>query len=507
MLPQAAVASFACALLFAAPYFIYTLTAPFYADDWTYLYHFGQTPLTDLGAYFGAESHFFWRPLPKMLIRLQTVCFGLDPTGYHLVSIALHVVAIVSLGLFASLWVGWPIVTAIAVPLFATTWVIGDSVLWVSSQSALMAATLTWTTLSLWIVWLRLPDWRWARWSAMACLAAHFFVKETAPNVVFAMMVLSAAERPPWKRRGASWTPWRGAREFLAPLWPGFVMSAAFVLFYVFCLRDAALGERSGYAWASPMEWPMQAGRVLSHMLFSPIGDAPSITGRETSAIYAILAHVIPVAGPLAIVAVFWRRARHARSAAILTLVFFMPMMLLTVFNQGRYYYAPFGAFSLFLAALVIRCHNVSTWTWTDQRRLWTALAALFLIWYCGANWARLWSMAELDARRSQTYGELYTFLSDASDRVPEASVIVLDREGRPGHGLAELAKLATGRDDCEAVFNGPVDGVIYRRIAENARHAFLVQRDTSTGKLTLYPADKATMFRHDPAWGRTPKE
>src|SRR5947207_14095669 len=76
---------------------------PFAADDYQWLLNvrglsFGAVPRKAFRP--GAQSHFY-RPLVWLLFWAQTRAFGLDPRGFHAVSLALHLLNAFSLGWLA----------------------------------------------------------------------------------------------------------------------------------------------------------------------------------------------------------------------------------------------------------------------------------------------------------------------------------------------------------------------------------------------------------------------
>jgi hypothetical protein len=138
---------------------------PFAADDYQWL-------LNVQGLSFGtllrhafdpaAQSHFF-RPLIWLLFWTQTRAFGLDPHGFHAVSLALHLLNAALLGMLAyrlQIRKGQPQSTIYnlqsTVPLLMTAIVAlhpapFEAIVWISAQSELLAAALLLLALHLWL--------------------------------------------------------------------------------------------------------------------------------------------------------------------------------------------------------------------------------------------------------------------------------------------------------------------------------------------------------------------
>jgi hypothetical protein len=154
------------------------LTArPFAADDYQWLLSvrglsIGQVARNAFDP--AAQSHFY-RPLIWLLFWAQTRAFGLDPSGFHIVSLSLHLLNACLLGgLFYRLanderrttndetrnpWSvvlrPWPALVATAiVALHPAPF---EAVVWISSQSELLAAALLLVALLLWTM----DDGRW----------------------------------------------------------------------------------------------------------------------------------------------------------------------------------------------------------------------------------------------------------------------------------------------------------------------------------------------------------
>jgi hypothetical protein len=143
---------------------------PFAADDFQWLLNvhglsFGEVARKAFDP--GAQSHFF-RPLVWLLFWAQTRVFGLDPRGFHAVSLGLHLLNAGLLGWLAyrlqiadrRLQIGkWqstsyklrstiPILVVAIVALHPAPF---EAVVWISAQSELLAAALLLIALHLWL--------------------------------------------------------------------------------------------------------------------------------------------------------------------------------------------------------------------------------------------------------------------------------------------------------------------------------------------------------------------
>jgi hypothetical protein len=150
---------------------------PFAADDYQWLLNvrglgFGQVVRAAFDA--GAQSHFY-RPLIWLLFWRQSQLFGLEPRGYHQVSLALHVLNAVLLAtlawrLGAGRWSG--LLAAIFALLHPAPF---EAIVWISAQSELLAAGLLLAMLHLW----RWPS-RFAPLLATVALGLALLAKESA---------------------------------------------------------------------------------------------------------------------------------------------------------------------------------------------------------------------------------------------------------------------------------------------------------------------------------------
>jgi hypothetical protein len=127
---------FALALLVFLPW----ANSYFVADDWPILKRLSSTPLSvELKAFVTVHSGSWYRPLFELLLTLCWKAFGLNPTGYHLMSLLLFAVVSVLLGSLAESVTGDRRAGVLSAVLFVVLSCHAESVLWISSSNELLA--------------------------------------------------------------------------------------------------------------------------------------------------------------------------------------------------------------------------------------------------------------------------------------------------------------------------------------------------------------------------------
>ena len=111
----------------------------FVGDDFTWLKWADTANLSRLINYFTNSEGFFYRPLAKIYFALVYPIFGLRPQGYHFVDILLHLGIVVGLYLIVYKVSGKKLIAFIAGWLLLISPINAESVLWISSTSALMS--------------------------------------------------------------------------------------------------------------------------------------------------------------------------------------------------------------------------------------------------------------------------------------------------------------------------------------------------------------------------------
>jgi hypothetical protein len=144
---------------------------PFAADDYQWLLNVRGLSLGTVARNAfdpGAQSHFY-RPLIWLLFWAQTRAFGIDPRGFHAVSLALHLLNAFLLGWLAyrltndqgrttndETRYSWSFVLGrssalVAIAIVALHPAPFEAVVWISAQSELLAAALLLAALHLWL--------------------------------------------------------------------------------------------------------------------------------------------------------------------------------------------------------------------------------------------------------------------------------------------------------------------------------------------------------------------
>jgi hypothetical protein len=203
-------------------------------DHWLVFTRLADRGLSDLPRLFGesywqmADAVVFYRPLALALIGLERLAFGVEPSGFHAVSLGLHAAA--SLLVLRLFW-HWlaPAPAALGAAIFAAHPVHAEAVTTVYGQSDLLAALPFLAALERVSAWRERPG-RRAGWLGVYTLyLASLLCKESGVLLPMAA-ALARGLGAPGERGWRRWLSWREA---------GF----AFPLVAFLCLRFAILGE------------------------------------------------------------------------------------------------------------------------------------------------------------------------------------------------------------------------------------------------------------------------
>lgn len=126
---------------------------PFVADDYQWLLNIYQLDIPDLirASFQINEQDHFYRPVMWLIWWGQIQWFGLEPEGYHLMSVLLHLANAILLGGLAwRLGCRW-LASIIAVGFVALHPALFEAVVWVSAQSELIATCLLLLMLHMWV--------------------------------------------------------------------------------------------------------------------------------------------------------------------------------------------------------------------------------------------------------------------------------------------------------------------------------------------------------------------
>jgi len=128
-------------LAFVAPLVLgYSLENYFVADDFTWLRWAATARLSDLPQFFLNANNFFYRPLAKVYFFLVSPVFGMRPSPYHLLDFFLHFGCVLAVYFLVIRLTKKRFISLLTALLFLIHPLNGESVFWISSTSALMAA-------------------------------------------------------------------------------------------------------------------------------------------------------------------------------------------------------------------------------------------------------------------------------------------------------------------------------------------------------------------------------
>lgn len=158
-----------------------------------------------------------WYPLVFVSFGLQHAVHGVEPFGFHLVNVLLHL---------ASAFMVWRLVAALGLPgaplaaaLFALHPVQAESVAWVTERKNVLSMAFALASMLAWVRWLRADGSRGARWwwAALLAFACAMLSKTTAVAVPVAMAAVAW-----WQGSGP-----RGAAAVARRVAPFFALGAA----------------------------------------------------------------------------------------------------------------------------------------------------------------------------------------------------------------------------------------------------------------------------------------
>jgi len=193
----------------------------FVADDWPKLKWLSSTPLSvEVKAFVTVHSGSWYRPLYELLLTLCWKGFGLNPTGYHLMSLLLFAAVSVLLGLLAESVTGDRRAGVLTAALFVVLSCHAESVLWISSISEPLAGVFFVSGVLAYVFFRQRRSHAFLAMAGAAYLLA-LTSKETAAFLPFALLaydLLFFKEED--KRLGWRW---------VGPLVPFFLVGALFL--------------------------------------------------------------------------------------------------------------------------------------------------------------------------------------------------------------------------------------------------------------------------------------
>jgi hypothetical protein len=468
-------------------------TRPFAADDYQWLLGVRGLSFGDVARKafdIGAQSHFY-RPLVWLLFWAQARAFGLDPRGFHAVSLGLHLLNAGLVGTLAyrlqiadcrlqigtdqrqstiyNLQSAIPIVAAAVVALHPAPF---EAVVWVSAQSELLAAALLLISLHLWLSRPRTPSTTlragkdqgekigWPRaglwslvfrpWSALATLALGLalLAKESAVIGLPLLVLIGrgsqgetqhATRNTQYETRASRFTP------YVLPT----LLTLAYVALQVAIVRRNYLVEQGGYGLGPQIV--LNPLRSLA-LIVAPLPG----TERADAAWLVPLGALVALALLLSLVVALRCRIGpghrqsticNLQSAMVLALALtLLPTAPFASPPDSRYLYLPVMASALIIACAILRTEHREPRT---KKRLLMAgswflvVGSMLLVW--GA-------MGELSARESRFAaasgpgGSLWRVASAVCAEGRPERMVIVEPPLAPPHAEA-IVGLACGAD------------------------------------------------------------
>lgn len=393
---------------------------PFAADDFQWLLGARQLSFGDMlrSAFDFNQSHFF-RPMVWLLFWTQEKLFGIDPRGYHAVSLALHLANAALVGLLA-----WRLGTSATVAVIAAAIVAlhpapFEAVVWVSAQSELLAA--------LWLL-LMLHAWLGRRvFLASLLLTLALLTKESA---IIGLPLLFLIDIMLNKQLIVSRQRWF---TYLLPM----LLTLAYLALQLRIERDNYLVERGGYGFGPQL--------LLNPLRSVGLLVAPLPGTEHADAAWLPFIGALAVLGVVAWLVIHWRsitpsgnrRAVIALAALAVTL---LPTAPFSSPPDSRYLYLPVIAGALLLAALLERREQTTLRQQVVQRRALLAISVALIALFAAESQAR----EARFATATGTDGSLFAVAAARCATLPTDRVIIMGAPIAEVHARAILA-LACG--------------------------------------------------------------
>ncbi len=177
----------------------------FYGDDYSFVERAGRSSLGEyLSFYFDPRVQTGWyRPMQGMLFGVEYVLFGVNPLGYHLVNIIVHLSNCLLLFGLTRRFAGWRI-ALIATLIYSGLPLFGPAVFWPGDADFELALFYLLAILS-WVLYLD-RERRWYYWTTVLCFLLAVTTKEfgvTLPVVLFMvdrMLIRKTTDHVPHRR-------------------------------------------------------------------------------------------------------------------------------------------------------------------------------------------------------------------------------------------------------------------------------------------------------------------
>jgi len=366
------------------------------ADDLRWLSLVQGTPLRDLPSWFSHQEAFFYRPLARLSLYLDSLVWGSDPFGFRLSGLLLYALAALALGGLVCELTGSRRAGALAAAgyeLFPGNW---EVAYWVSARADLLAALFVFLTLTL--LHRAWHQRRLACWlGGLGCTAAALFSKETGLALLPVVVVWALVAMPPLRRSGRYWA------------WVGLTLGL------LLALAAGYWTLRSGATYMGTQHLaPLRQGqlRLLGAMKMggewwwhTPLWDLHRLCTGHAPGVAALLAvpgvflewwgGLLSWLGGVVLVA-------RTRLRTGLMLAAFYPLALLPVCREiatvpyRRFYYLPVAGS---LALTGIACWALMTWSRRYGSLAWAASVATTVILLASSAWGCYLISAGLGSR------------------------------------------------------------------------------------------------------------
>lgn len=193
--------------------FAFNVTFDWVYDDWTLIVQNSRLTWENLGglltrdlwdgssALIGETQSRFYRPLTSVWLLTEKTIFGLSPGAFHLVSIALHLVAVFLFLLLSRQVLNDENAALFAAAIFALHPLQVEAVSWVSAQDDLLSACFFFASLYMFVIGSGKQQLHWHGLSMLFLICALACKERTAVLPVLMLLILSTTA-PAERKRG-----------------------------------------------------------------------------------------------------------------------------------------------------------------------------------------------------------------------------------------------------------------------------------------------------------------
>lgn len=358
--------------------------------------------------------------------------FGCEPSPFHALSVAIHLLNTGLLALFTRRLTGDVWITLAAVLLFCAQPGYVEAVVWVGAITDLLPAT--WFLLTLWLhlVWLQTRA-TWARLGSfvvfVTCLGTH----ESSVTVLPMMIALDALLA--WPAR-ADVTGWLRVRERRYAV---FAVMLTLYLGLAYVVNSRSYIVRDGYYTVG---WHM-VENTFSYFAGMYIGRRRLLWHLGVALVLALLA---------------WRGTPRVRFLIVWMFVTLAPVSLFTWGTASRYLYVPAAAFALLLADRILTGARRLLVSGVPQRVV--ATAGVLVVAVLVGRFAIFARGGVTDFRRLARPYEHFTAVVRAADQAAPGAVIRVTAQDVYGIGepfVVPAAETALCRAGVQVVVDPPL--------------------------------------------------